>query len=222
MEEHIVRILNIEPVTHNVKRFRVERPANYQFMPGQATEVAINTPQLREERRPFTFTSLSGDSFLEFTIKIYDDHQGVTHEMGKLKPGDELLLHDVWGAIAYKGKGVFIAGGAGVTPFIAIFRDLHSRNELTGNMLIFANRTSEDIIMENDFRAMLGKDFVNILSDEKMAGYHHGFISEAFLASHISGSGIRFYVCGPPPMMDAVLKIIEDLGYTKDSVTIEL
>ncbi len=222
MEEHIVKILQIEPVTHNVKRFRVERPENYQFIPGQATEVAINTIQLRDERRPFTFTSLPGDPYLEFTIKIYDDHTGVTHELGKLNPGDELLLHDVWGAISYKGKGIFIAGGAGITPFIAIFKDLYSRNDQNGNLLIFANRTSEDIIMENEFTNMLGDHFLNILSEEKTVDYYYGFITQEFLKTSTAGYEKRFYVCGPPPMMDAVLKIIDDLGYSKDSVTIEL
>jgi ferredoxin-NADP reductase len=48
----------------------------------------------------------------------------------KVKPGDQLIIRDVWGAITYKGKGVFIAGGAGITPFISIFRDLSARNEL--------------------------------------------------------------------------------------------
>jgi predicted ferric reductase len=60
---------------------------------------------------------------LEFTIKIYDSHKQVTKELAKLKHGDELIIRDVWGAIEYKGE-VFIAGGAGVTPFIAIFRKL--------------------------------------------------------------------------------------------------
>jgi ferredoxin-NADP reductase len=52
--------------------------------------------------------------YLEFIIKIYDSNDGVTRELGKLKQGDELLIHDVWGAIEYKGEGVFIAGGAGI------------------------------------------------------------------------------------------------------------
>jgi ferredoxin-NADP reductase len=44
MEGHIVKILNIDKVTHNVKRFQVEKPAGYLFVPGQATEVSINIP----------------------------------------------------------------------------------------------------------------------------------------------------------------------------------
>jgi ferredoxin-NADP reductase len=59
-------------------------------------------------------------------------------------------LHDVFGAIAYKGQGVFIAGGAGVTPLICIFRNLQLKNEIRGNMLIFANKTKEDIILKTD------------------------------------------------------------------------
>src|SRR3546814_13184219 len=96
LEEHIVKILSVEPVTHNVKRFRVEKPSGYTFIPGQATEVAIDDPRWREEKRPFTFTSLNEWPDLEFTIKIYDDHEGVTNELGNLQAGDGLVLHDVW------------------------------------------------------------------------------------------------------------------------------
>ena len=50
--------------------------------------------------------------------------------MLKPKKDDELILHDVFGAIAYKGEGIFIAGGAGVTPFICIFRYLQSKKKI--------------------------------------------------------------------------------------------
>jgi len=46
----------------------------------------------------------------------------------KLVKEDELILHDVFGAISYMGEGVFIAGGAGITPFISIFRYLKLKN----------------------------------------------------------------------------------------------
>lgn len=145
MEEHIIKILGIEQVTHDVKRFRVEKPEGYSFTPGQATEVSINTPEYKDEKRPFTFTCLNREPYLEFTIKIYPSHNGVTNELGKLKPGAELIIRDVWGAISYKGKGVFIAGGAGITPFISIFRDLRAKDEISGNTLIFANKAKADI-----------------------------------------------------------------------------
>ena len=73
MEEHIVKIISIEPVTHNVKHFKLEKPKDYQFIPGQATEITINKDKWKNERRPFTFTSLNEWEHLEFTIKIYSD-----------------------------------------------------------------------------------------------------------------------------------------------------
>src|SRR5260221_5986920 len=99
METHIVKLLSIKQVTHNVKSFRVEKPAGYAFVPGQATEVSIHKPGWEEERRPFTFTSLNEDPWLEFTIKRYADHAGVTNALHQLAEGDELIIRDVWGAI---------------------------------------------------------------------------------------------------------------------------
>jgi len=222
MEEHIVKIISIEHITHDVKRFRVEKPEQYSFIPGQATEVSINTPVLKDEKRPFTFTCLNREPYLEFTIKIYPSHNGVTNELGKLKPGAELIIRDVWGAISYKGKGVFIAGGAGITPFISIFRDLTQKEEISGNKLIFANKTKADIILENELRYMLGDAFINILSDEKNNSYFHGMITEEFLKDNIGDFNRNFYLCGPPPMMDALKKQLARLGVGDNSITLEL
>lgn len=221
MEEYIVKILNIEQVTHNVKRFQFEKPLGYSFKPGQATDVSINVPALRDEKRPFTFTSLNSAEYLEFTIKIYTDHNGITNELGKLKPGSELIIRDVWGDIAYKGKGIFIAGGAGITPFISIFRDLQQFNKIEGNILIFANKTKKDIILESELKRLLGNSFINILSDEKLEGYSFGFITEKFLKVNIPQHFNNFYLCGPPPMMETILKHLSSLGVREDLITME-
>jgi hypothetical protein len=221
MEEHVVKIIDTLMITHNVKRFRLEKPQGYSFIPGQATEVSINVPELRNERRPFTFTCLNTADYLEFTIKIYRERNGITNELGKLNPGAELIIRDVWGAINYKGKGVFIAGGAGITPFISIFRDLYTQNKLTGNMLIFANKRKDDIILENELICMLGGAFISILSDEKSDGYSHGYITEEFLKTTIPKDAGNFYLCGPPPLMDSVVAQLAHLGIDEKSIIME-
>jgi ferredoxin-NADP reductase len=222
MESYIVKIRSIKNVTHDVLQIVTDRPANYDFTAGQATEIAINKEKWKEERRPFTFTSLPDANFLEFTIKTYPTHSGVTSELLKLIPGDELILHDVWGAISYKGEGVFIAGGAGVTPFLSIFRQLQTLNTIAGNKLIFANKTKADIIHEDEFSKMLGDSFINILSDETVNGYAHGYITKDFLKHNIESFDKMFYVCGPPPMMNDVQKCLAELGVTNNSVVVEI
>ena len=221
MGEHIVRILHIEQVTHDVKRLRVEKPECYSFIPGQATTVSVNKPELENKKGSFTFTCLNRDPYLEFIIKIYSQRKGKTHEIGKLNVGDELIIRDVWGTIAYRGKGVFIAGGTGITPFIAIIRDLWVKNEIQGNKLLFANKTRADIILEQEFSSLFGKNFVGILADELVDGYSFGMIDESFLTANISDFSQKFYLCGPPPMTNAVIKLLKGLGVAEDSITIE-
>ena len=94
MESHLVKILNAEYVTHDVKRFIVEKPDGYTFEPGQATEATIKGLEEKVGKGPFTFTSLSEHPELEFTIKIYKEGK-LTKELGKLGIGDELVIQDV-------------------------------------------------------------------------------------------------------------------------------
>jgi cytochrome-b5 reductase len=76
-----------------------------------------------DEARPLTPTSLTGDGVLGFIIKRYSDDEGVTRALHRLPPGAELLLSEPFGTISYQGTGVFIAGGAGITPFMAFLRE---------------------------------------------------------------------------------------------------
>ena len=221
MEKYILKVKSVGHVTHDVLRIVTEKPPDFTFIPGQATEVAINKENWENEARPFTFTSLPDDEYLEFTIKTYPERKGVTNELLGLKPNDELIISEAWGTIGYKGEGTFIAGGAGVTPFISIFRYLHSKNEIGGNKLIFANKRKSDIIHHDEFNEMLGKNFVNILSNEETNGYAHGYISEDFLKKNISDLSGYIYLCGPEAMMDIVEKQLANLGIKKELVVKE-
>jgi hypothetical protein len=221
MKKHIVKIISVELVTHDVKRFTIQKPEGYKFKPGQATEVSINTPDFENEKRPFTFTSLKNNDYLEFTIKIYDSHNGVTKELGKLKHGDELIIGDVWGAIEYKGEGVFIAGGAGVTPFLAILKQLQVENKIANNKLIFTNKFEKDIILKKEFNEMLGKNFINTLTDEKKEEYENGRIDYAFLKEKIDNFKQHFYVCGPPQFVTAISEALAQLGAKTDAIVFE-
>lgn len=219
--EHIIKIKTIENLTHDVKRFCCEKPAGYRFSPGQATEVAINKEGWEKEKRPFTFTSLHDSPDLEFIIKIYNDHHGVTNELNRLKPGDALIIDDVWGAIEYKGPGYFIAGGAGITPFIAILRALKKENRLDGNKLFFSNKTEDDIILEEELTSLLGENVTYIITDNQTQKHQFGFINEAFLKANIDDFDKHFYLCGPPGMVAALEDGLVKLGASPKAVVFE-
>ncbi|HLV42854.1 MAG TPA: FAD-binding oxidoreductase [Brumimicrobium sp.] len=212
-----VRILEIKKDTHDVMHIITEKPI-LTFTPGQAVDVSIVKPKWEKEQRPFTFTSLPKDDHLEFLIKVYPEHDGVTNQIGKLERGDSLKLGEVFGEIEYQGEGLFIAGGAGVTPFISIFKDLESHNKIGNNKLVFANKKYEDIIQRTYFENLLGKNFINVLSDEEKKGCEHGYITKEIIEAQIESEKQYFYLCGPPPMMKAVIKMLKELGIEKKRI----
>ncbi|HPW98565.1 MAG TPA: FAD-binding oxidoreductase [Flavobacterium sp.] len=222
MSAHIVKVLEARFITHDVKRFKVEKPEGYDFIPGQATVVSINLPEWKDEIRPFTFTNLRDAKYLEFMIKIYSDHNGVTKLLGKVNAGDELIIHDVFGAIHYEKPGVFIAAGSGITPFISIFRDLYNKNALRGNRLIYVNKTMDDIIMGEELFRMLKKDFVNVLTRQNVIGYRERRIDRNYLIENIIDFSQHFYVCGPDDFVKEITTILLDLGAKSESLIFEV
>lgn len=219
--DHAVKLLMTQFVTHDVKRFIVSKPPGFSVVPGQGVELAIDQPGLREQRRPFTPTGLAADAVLEFTIKGYADHAGVTQALHALQPGAQLLMSEPFGTIQYKGPGVFIAGGAGVTPFLAILRDLARRGELDRQTLIFSNKTPRDVVCEKELRHLLGERCTLLTTAADAPGYVHRRIDRDFLEERIDDFAQNFYVCGPPPFMEAVNGALTDLGVRAESLVFE-
>lgn len=216
-----IKIISIKNATHDVMQLKTEKPQDFSFLPGQAVDISVTKPNWENKLRAFTFTSLPSDEYLEFFIKVYPEHNGVTEQIGKLKQGDMLSIGDVFGDIQYKEEGIFIAGGAGITPFISIFKKLEKENKLGNNKLIFANKTKADIIEYNYFSNLLGNHFINVLSVEKSSGFEHGYISKELIKMQLQNDNTYFYLCGPDPMMDAVLKQLKDLGIGADHIVKE-
>lgn len=218
MKKHIVKVLKTGFVTPNVKRFVVEKPGGYKFIPGQGTAVSVNEPKFRKESKPFTFVSVNESDHLEFLVKFYTGHYGLMERLVKVKAGDELILHEAFGSIRYEGPGLFIAGGTGITPFIAIFRQLESEDQLAGNSLLFANRTADDIIMKDELKEMLGGDCVNILEISNDPGMKTGFIGSKLLKQYKTGDEGYYYICGPDKFTIIIVKHLLSLGIRKSKI----
>lgn len=209
--EYKVKILRIENVAKNIKRFLLEKPSTFSFIPGHSMMVSINLPEWKDKRTSFTMTSANSSLFLEFTIKRYDERNGITKKMHELKEGDELILSDMFGSVRYKGPGVFIAAGMGINPFIAIFRQLKEDNKLEGNKLIYSNKTKEDVIYEEELKNYLRDNVIITLTRDKFPGYLSERINADFLKRYIKDFNQNFYVCGPDKFVSEVKSCISEL-----------
>lgn len=217
---YTLKILDTEYITHNVKRFVIEKPAGFSYIPGHSTHIAVNVPGWQNEWRDFSFSSLNSWNYLEFIIKIYDEHNGVTRQLSKLNAGATLLLRDVYGTIDYKGPGTFIAGGTGITPFIAIIRALYLSGNIRDISLLYSNHYYDDVILHDELTQMLGDRYSNFFSKEGQIGFREKRIDRRFLVEAIGDFDQRFYVCGPMSFVDDISKYLIELGARMEAIII--
>jgi len=218
--DHTVEILHIGFITHDVKQFITTRPDGLQFEPGQGVEIAIDLDGWRDLGRPFTPTSLPGDPVLEFVIKEYPDDDGVTEKLHSLKAGQTLFMSDAFGTIQYRGPGVFIAGGAGVTPFLAILRSADA-GELERCSLHFSNSTPADVICEKELLHLLGDRCHLTFTVESAPGHENRRIDRSYLEEKIRDLSGPFYVCGPPDFVEEITAELEAMGVGPDRIVVE-
>ncbi|MBF9043895.1 flavodoxin reductase [Rhodobacterales bacterium HKCCE4037] len=212
-------LISIEDVTHDVKHLTFPRPDDFTFHPGQATEMTLMRDGWTDEGRPFTMVSDPDSHLVEFVIKIYPDHDGVTEQIGNLAIGEEVELSDPFGAIEDKGHGLFVAGGAGLTPFIPILRARRKAGQLEDCRLIFANKSERDIILRNEWEGMSELD-TTFLTDDEDDDLPDGPVTKETLERDLPEDS-HIYICGPQGMVDAVREAARDIGIPDDRIVTE-
>ena len=220
-----LKIRAVESVTHDTRKITFDKPEGFSYEAGQAAHIALDEDGWRDTWKSFTMTSLPEDDHLEFVIKSYPEeaegHDGVSERIARLQPGDTMVFKDVWGAIDDEGDGVFIAGGAGVTPFISILRDkLDKTGSLEGNTLIFSNKTERDIILRDEFDKMPGLKTRYIVTDEPDSPFYGEQIDGELLKEYVSADD-TCYVWGPMPMLDDMKTQLQKLGVAEERIIME-
>lgn len=218
---HSTTILQIQNLTHNVKRIVCTKPLRFEYIEGQAVEMSILKKGWEDQTRPFTLTSIGSDAVIEFIIKIYDSHNGVTEQINLLGVGDKLKLSNPFGTIKYNGEGIFIAGGAGITPFISILRTCYFNKVKESNKVIFSNKLVADVILENELNVITHGNLTNVFTESPPTGQEAQRIDKDFLSSEISNFGQNFYVCGPPKFNDEITEALDDLGASSSKVSFD-
>lgn len=215
-----LKIVSSTYITHDVKRIVLEKPEGIIYRPGQAAHLSVNIPGWEELKKPFTFTSLNEMPYIEFSIKIYTDHDGITNQLGKLQVGDTILLHDIFDSFDFKGPGIFLAGGTGITPFLAIFRALYFTNNMRGIALLYSNKTVHDILYHDELTLMLGPAYKNVFTRQGVIGFKERRLGRDFLLETISNFDQRFYVCGPHTFVTDLSSALIELGAKQESLII--
>lgn len=215
-----VKLLKKEKVTHDVVQLTLERPANYRFAPGQYTELSLAQPGKPAEKAPFSFIGLDSDPHVQLALKTSPVNPAINAQLRRLEHGDEVQISEPHNEVVYRGPGVFIAGGTGITPFMAIFRQLYKEGKLAGNLLIYSNKRGEDICFEGELYTMFGTDFISILALEDRPRNATGKVDPGFIEKHVKDLDQPFYVCGPEPFVNEVRDVLKETGVDAGSIAL--
>lgn len=198
-----LKIISKQEVAKNVFKFRLEKPTDFVYTPNQVVTAGASS----DKRGMFTLTSCVNDDFLELIIKIYIDYHGVTEGISLLKEGDNFVAANPFGGMHDDNDILFIAGGSGITPFIAHLRNFESNN----SYCLASYNKQEDVIEKDYIDSRSNCKF--FLSNEKIDGYEYGRINKGVIEEVLKIKKFDYaYVCGPPAFENAMIVLLEELG----------
>ncbi len=222
------RINEIIARTYNVKSFRLEVSPRNDFKAGQFLSVALGeSPELK--RYLSISSSPTEQGYIEFTKKITESQFSLT--LNSLKPNDKVSIEYPFGNFVLRDtdrKIAFLSGGIGITPIRSISRFVVDKRLDVDIVLIYANRTSRDIAFKDDFE-FFQKDsprlkVVHVLCEtDPSCTSRTGLINSQIIKEEIPDYlSRRFYLCGPPQMVEAMQKILSaDLAINKEAIVTE-
>lgn len=195
--------------------------AQFSYTAGQFNLWQFWQKGLRTMHHPFTISSAPGDPYLRLSAKAIGDF---TAKLGQLKKGSPVLVSGPYGlftqVVATKNKRLFIAGGIGITPILSMLKN----NVLKDDVLIYAAQTKEDAVFLSELKPLevKGLKIAYVFSKQKTKGAYEGRISKDILKNEVSNIKNRdTWLCGPPPMMNPVEGLLEELSVPKNQVHTE-
>jgi ferredoxin-NADP reductase len=218
MVEIEAKIKEIIPRTYNVKSFRAEINEEVDFKAGQFLQVTLNNdPNLK--RYLSISNSPTETGYLEFTKKLTESD--FSQALNSLKVGDSLKVKYPFGKFTLDEsckKIAFLSGGIGITPIRSIAKYAADKKLGTDIILLYGNRTEEDIVFKDDFEQMQ-KEYPKF----KVAHLIGQRMDKEFIQKEAPDYKERkFYLCGPPAMVEAMKKILLiELGLPEASIITE-
>ncbi|MDP6627260.1 MAG: ferredoxin reductase family protein [Methanopyri archaeon] len=217
LETHDVHTITLRPVDGTV----------LDHEPGQFAFLTLRSEDIPIEEHPFTITSAPGQDTISFSIKESGDFTAL---LGKVGRRDTAHVEGPYGVFSNRGMPgpfVLIAGGIGITPLMSMLRAMHKDDgQQARTLLLYANRTQGDIAFLGELAAIeRGSDWlrvVHILSSENIVGMRNGYVDGPVLKEEVEDLvGSTYFICGPPPMMDALRTTLAELGLPDDLVITE-
>jgi propane monooxygenase reductase subunit len=223
-------ITELTALTHDITRMvlALVEPGALRFYPGQYVDIHI--PGHPDEHRSFSMAAPATPSGrLEFIIKRYPGGHFSGLLEDKLVVGDKLEVTGPYGSFTLRASSdrrlVFAAGGAGMAPMLALLRQLAEAGSERQISFYYGARTEADLICAAELAEVGGRlpqlKFVPCLSESWPETWNPattGFVHDVVGRHEQQLGDCDIYLCGPPPMIDAALGLLDGLQVAREQI----
>lgn len=219
-ETKIIHSRSLTPSTHLIT---VERPPEFRFEPGQHAMVQIETPSGADDRF-LSIASAPSDEHLGFAVRLSDSE--FKQAFTRSKPGEAVRLVGPMGRFQRDPKrpALLLSGGIGITPLRSMLRDAVHRGDLPFTVLLYGNRSPDEIPFRSELDGLAETGRVQVVHTVDLADASWegpvGRIDQSLLEEVRGGfpEPPRYYVCGPPGMVEAMSGLLAHLEIEKSDI----
>jgi benzoate/toluate 1,2-dioxygenase reductase subunit len=190
------------------------------FLPGQY--VNIDVPG-SGQHRSYSFSSAPGESKISFLIKKISGGVMSTW-LESAQAGNKVELTGPLGSFylrAVERPLLFLAGGTGLAPFLSMLEVLARANSQQKVHLIYGVTRDLDLVQVDAIEAYVAKlpnfSYSTVVADTDSTHPRKGWVTQHMPVEAVNDGDVDVYLCGPPPMVDAVRKHFDDNGVKPNS-----
>ncbi|OZC70806.1 oxidoreductase [Rhodococcus sp. 06-462-5] len=215
---HDTVVTAVEKLSPTTVRLAVEAPADraLAFLPGQYVNITVPGS---EETRSYSFSCVSGSDELEFLVKLTPGGLMSTYLNDTAAVGDKISFTGPHGSFFLREAqrpALLLAGGTGLAPILSILRTLAAESSSRPVHLVYGVSTDDDVVQLDELAdlasALDSFTWDHCVSDPRTTATNKGYVTALLTDAHLNGGDIAVYLCGPPPMVEAVRMHFTEAG----------
>lgn len=215
---HDTVVTAVEKLSPTTVRLAVEAPAGgtLAFLPGQYVNITVPGS---EETRSYSFSCVSGSDELEFLVKLTPGGLMSTYLSDTAAVGDKISFTGPHGSFFLREAqrpALLLAGGTGLAPILSILRTMAAESSTRSVHLVYGVGTDDDVVQLDELAGLAseldGFTWDHCVSDPSTTAANKGYVTTLLNDAHLNGGDVAVYLCGPPPMVEAVRTHFTEAG----------
>jgi benzoate/toluate 1,2-dioxygenase reductase subunit len=207
-QTYCARLYSVDRLSETTIAFSLDGAGEFTFLPGQYANVSVPGT---DQRRSYSFSSPPGAEILSFLIRNIPPGVMSTYLREKAVPGTSVEFIGPAGSFYLrdvKRPALFLAGGTGLAPFLSMLGQIAETGSAHPIHLVYGVTSDVDLVgverLEQFATKIPGFTFSTCVAAGDSAHPRKGYVMAHIESGHLNGGDVDVYLCGPPPMVDAV------------------